>query len=112
MTDQVLGYASADTPVAFRAGALSRPIPWSAFVNPGLSLLALPGIYLLGRRLFAPGWALLAVAAVLANPTYVHHALSGDAHMGVAFCLIWGTYFLILWSQEGKLWQAFVAGAV
>jgi len=82
----------------------------AAFINPALSILALPALYLLAKRLTSPGWALIAVLATAINPTYLHHALSGDAHMAVTFALLWGTYLLISWSQDGKIYQLFLAG--
>jgi 4-amino-4-deoxy-L-arabinose transferase-like glycosyltransferase len=81
-------------------------------VNPALSVLALVGLYLLLRRIASAGWALCGVVLLAGNPTFVHHALSGDSHMGVTCCVTWGIYLLLRWSQEGRLWQIFVAGIV
>ena len=38
------------------------------------------------------------------------HALAMDSHMAVAFALTWGVALLIAWSQDGRLWQVFIAG--
>ncbi|MGH7180171.1 MAG: ArnT family glycosyltransferase [Tepidisphaeraceae bacterium] len=80
--------------------------------NPALAIATLLGTYLLARRYFSSGWALTGVFALAVNPTFVRHALSGDAHMAVALCVAWGTYFLVRWSQDGRTWQIFLAGLV
>jgi 4-amino-4-deoxy-L-arabinose transferase-like glycosyltransferase len=84
----------------------------SLLVNPALSVLSLIGVYLLCRRLVATGWALCAVVLLAINPTFVHHALAGDSHMGVTACVAWGLYWLVQWSQEGRIRQVFLAGLV
>jgi 4-amino-4-deoxy-L-arabinose transferase-like glycosyltransferase len=84
----------------------------ATLVNPILSILALVGMYQLGRRMLSPGWALVGVALLATNPTFFHHALACDSHMGVLVALVWGVELLVGWSQHGKLWQIFVAGLV
>lgn len=87
---------------------------WRAttLVNPILSVLSLVGLFVLVKRVVSPWWSLVAVAALAVNPTFIHHALSGDSHMGVTCVLVWGLYLLVRWSDEGKLWQAFSAGMI
>src|SRR5262249_41756038 len=80
------------------------------WVNPGLALLALTGMFFLSRRLVATGWALAATLVLAANPQFVHHSLSGDSHMGVTCFLVWGMYWLLRWSQEPGKWMALFAG--
>ncbi|MDP9175660.1 MAG: hypothetical protein M3O30_17590, partial [Planctomycetota bacterium] len=75
----------------------------AALVNPALSVLTLIGFFLLARLVIGSWWALVGVAVLIINPTFTHHALSGDSHMGVAFILVWGIYFLVRWSEEGKI---------
>ncbi len=82
----------------------------SMLVNPVLSVLALIAMFMLARRLVATGWALAATALLAFNPHFVHHALSGDSHMGVTCFLTWASYFLVCWSQEPKLSLALLAG--
>ena len=82
----------------------------SMLVNPVLSVLALIAMFMLARRLVATGWALAATALLAFNPHFVHHALSGDSHMGVTCFLTWASYFLVRWSQEPKLSLALLAG--
>jgi hypothetical protein len=82
------------------------------WVNPALALLALAGFFLLAWRLMPAWWGLAGVIVLAANPTFTHHALTGDAHMGVACALAWGVYLLVRWGAEGRLWQAFAAGLV
>ncbi|MDP9175662.1 MAG: glycosyltransferase family 39 protein [Planctomycetota bacterium] len=84
----------------------------AALVNPALSVLTLVGFFLLARLVIGSWWALVGVAILIVNPTFTHHALSGDSHMGVAFILVWGIYFLVRWSEEGKIRFAFAAGLV
>ncbi|HEX3356211.1 MAG TPA: glycosyltransferase family 39 protein [Tepidisphaeraceae bacterium] len=82
----------------------------SLLVNPGLSVLALIAMFLLARRLVSTGWSLAATVLLAFNPQFVHHALSGDSHMGVTCFLAWGVYFLVRWSQNPKLWLTLAAG--
>ena len=84
----------------------------SVLVNPAFAVLAIAGMYLLARRVVPAGWALVAAAMLAINPTFMQHALACDAHMAVTSYLVWGLYLLVRWSQEGKLWQIFVAGIV
>src|SRR5581483_3891882 len=82
----------------------------SMLVNPALAMLALLGMFLLARRLLATGWALAATALLAFNPHFVHHALSGDSHMGVTCFLVFAAYFLVKWSQEPRLSLVLLAG--
>ena len=84
----------------------------SVLVNPLLATLTLAGVYLLLRRLLAPWWSVAGVFVLAANPVFNQHAIWCFAHMAVACCLAWGLYFLVRWSEEGKLWQAFAGGLV
>jgi 4-amino-4-deoxy-L-arabinose transferase-like glycosyltransferase len=80
------------------------------WTNPALAILALVGMFFLSRRLVATGWALAATVVLAANPQFVHHALSGDSHIGVTCFLVWGMYWLLRWSQEPGKWLALFAG--
>jgi 4-amino-4-deoxy-L-arabinose transferase-like glycosyltransferase len=82
----------------------------SLWVNPGLSVLALLAVFLVGRRLTSGGWALLATAMLAMNPQFVHHALSGDSHMGVTCMLGWTIYFLVRWWQAPSIPSVLLAG--
>lgn len=82
----------------------------SLWVNPALSVLALIGVFLVGRRLTSGGWALLATAMLAMNPQFVHHALSGDSHMGVTCMLAWTIYFLVRWWQTPSIVSVLAAG--
>jgi hypothetical protein len=82
----------------------------SLWVNPALSVLALVGVFLVGRRLTSSGWALAATALLAMNPQFVHHALSGDAHMGVTCMMAWTIYFLVRWWQTASIVSALLAG--
>lgn len=81
-------------------------------VNAALAVLTLIGFYLLARGVVSSGWALAGVAALALTPTFVRHALSGDAHVAVTCALAWGVFFLWLWSEQVKAWQAFAAGLI
>jgi len=61
-------------------------------------------------RLLGGWWAAAGALVLAANPSFNEHALACDSHVAVACCLAWGLYFLVRWSQRGKLWEAFVAG--
>ncbi|MBM4048781.1 MAG: glycosyltransferase family 39 protein, partial [Planctomycetes bacterium] len=82
----------------------------SVLVNPMLALLSLVGFYLLVRRVLTEGWALGGVAVLAMNPIFNQHALACDSHVAVTFCLIWGLYFLLRWSEHGRVGEVFVAG--
>jgi uncharacterized membrane protein len=82
----------------------------AAAVNPALAVGALIGLYLLMCRVVPVPFALAGLVLVAMNPTFTHHALDGDSHMGVTFCVLWALYFMMLWSKEGKLWQVGLAG--
>src|SRR3954470_21429369 len=82
----------------------------AALVNPAFAVVGLVGFYLLARRLVGEWWAVVGTIILGAMPEYVHHGLGFDSHIAVAFCVIWGLYFLVRWWQEGKWWEAFAAG--
>ena len=82
----------------------------SLLVNPALSVLALVGFFVLARRVVSSWWAWVGAIVLAATPMFVHHALSGDSHMGVACALAWGLYWLVRWHDEGKIHQVFLAG--
>ena len=72
----------------------------SLLVNPVLSALALVGFFALARQVVSSWWALIGTIVLAGNPMFVHHALSGDSHIGVACALVWGLYWLIRWHNE------------
>jgi hypothetical protein len=82
----------------------------SLWVNPALSVLALIAVFLVARRLTSAGWALTATALLAMNPQFVHHALSGDAHIGVTCMIAWTIYFLVRWWQSPSLVSILLAG--
>ncbi len=82
----------------------------SLWVNPALSVLALVAVFLVARRLTSGGWALLATAMLAMNPQFVHHALSGDSHIGVTCMLAWTIYFLVRWWQAPSIVSILLAG--
>jgi 4-amino-4-deoxy-L-arabinose transferase-like glycosyltransferase len=84
----------------------------SVLVNPAMAMLSLLGTFCVAKRLTTPGWALAATILLCINPTFTHHAMSGDSHMTVTAIVLWGTYFLLAWRASGKLWQAFLAGLI
>ncbi len=84
----------------------------AAMANPALSVIALIGFFFLARRIVSGGWAIVGVAALAANPTFIRHALSGDSHMAVTALLAWGLFMLIRWSSTGRLFDAALAGLI
>ena len=84
----------------------------SLLVNPILASLTLLGLYLLMKRLLAHGWCLAGAIVLALNPIFNKHAIVCDSHMAVAFCLVWGIYLLLRWSEFGKHWEIFLAGLV
>jgi 4-amino-4-deoxy-L-arabinose transferase-like glycosyltransferase len=84
----------------------------SLLVNPVLASLSLVGLYLLVKRLLGAWWAVAAVVVLAINPVFNEQAICCFAHMAVTAPLVWGLYFLVCWSQRGRLWQIFVAGVI
>lgn len=85
----------------------------AVMVNPALAVATLVGTFSLARRLgLTRWWAIVPVAVLAANPTVIHHALSGDSHTSVACVLVWGLTLLLRWSQEGRARDLFFAGAL
>jgi hypothetical protein len=85
----------------------------SVLVNPALAMLTLVGVYAVAARLLAsPAWGLFAAVAVAVNGAFTAHALTDIAHMPVAFCLVWGVYLLLRWSDTGRWGWAFAGGVV
>ncbi|NOZ22620.1 MAG: hypothetical protein GXP25_16205 [Planctomycetes bacterium] len=84
----------------------------SVLVNPVLATLSLLGLFFLVRRLVGPGWGVAGVFALAVNPIFNQHAIACDSHVAVAFCLVWGVWLLLRWSENGKLWEIFLAGLV
>lgn len=82
----------------------------SVLVNPILAILTLVGIYKITTRLLSPAWGLFAAFALAINGAFAEHALTAISHMPVAFCLVWGVYLLLIWSDTGKLACALAAG--
>jgi hypothetical protein len=81
-------------------------------VNPVLATLSLLGLFFLTRRMLGPWWALAAAAALAVNPIFNQHAIWCFAHVAVTAPLVWGLFFLLRWSDGGKLRDAFVAGLI
>ena len=100
--------------IALVVAGIDRLIGYRAAVlfNPFMGILTLAGLFLVVRKWMSSLWALAAVTLLLINPTFMHHALSGDSHMAVAAVLVWGIYFLLTWSQDQKLCQIFLAGLI
>jgi len=100
--------------MAVLAGALYRLFGVSASVmlNLFLASLTLLGLYLISRRLMGRVWAVASVVILAANPIFNQWTLSCFAHIGVMVFLVWGLYFLLRWSEEGKLRQIFVAAVL
>lgn len=69
----------------------------SVLVGPAMAVLSLLGLYLLARRLVPRWWAVGAVLLLCSLPIFTQHALASESHMGVTFCLVWGTYLLLRW---------------
>ena len=95
-------------------GAVYAVFGWQAsvLVNPILATLTLLGIYLVGSKLASPAWGLLAAALTAANAAFTVHALTSISHTAVAFCLVWGIWCLLKWSQSHRLAWAGGAGVI
>ncbi len=94
-------------------GAIYATFGWRAAVmtNPLLALGCLFAVFLVTRRVTGRAiWGITAAAVLGINPTFVEHALSGDAHIGVACFLAWAMYLLVVWNDTRKGWVALLAG--
>ncbi len=100
--------------LAVVVGVVWKLFGWEAtlLINPALAVLTLLGIYLIVARIASPGWGLAAVVLLAINAPFTIHALTAISHMPVAFCLVWGIYFLLLWSSSGKMPFALLAGLI
>ena len=95
-------------------GVVYKAFGWEAsvLVNPALATLTLLGVYLILAHVASPGWGLAGAILVAVNTAFTTHALTSISHPAVAFCLVWGVYLLLRWSEGGGVWWAFAAGAV
>lgn len=95
-------------------GLVQELFGWRAtfFINPVLAIATLIGMYLIVTRLTSPGWGLLAVIVLGCNAPFAIHAMTEISHMPVAFCVVWGAYLLLRWSESGWVWWVFGAGLV
>lgn len=82
------------------------------FINPLMAVLSLLGMYKLCRRMMPAGWSITAAVLLAINPSFFQHAIENFAHMAVACVVVWGLYFLVCWSQDGRVWQVFCAGVL
>ncbi len=86
--------------------------PATVLINPALAVLSLVGVYLIVSRLQSAIWGIAAVILLAANSAFTVHALTQISHMPVTFCVVWGLYFLIRWSQKPRLLDLFLAGMI
>lgn len=95
-------------------GLVQHLFGWKAsvLVNPVLAVVTLVGVYLTLKRLASPAWGIVAILVLAANPAFTVHALTQISHMAVAFCVVWGFYLLIRWSDSRRLIDVFAAGLV
>ncbi|OGV82607.1 MAG: hypothetical protein A3K18_08170 [Lentisphaerae bacterium RIFOXYA12_64_32] len=82
----------------------------SVALNPILAVLGVLGLFLLVQTELGFAWGMAAAALLAINPTYNLHAISCDSHMAVTALLTWGLWCLLLWSRQGRLWQALCGG--
>ncbi|MEW6235900.1 MAG: glycosyltransferase family 39 protein [Candidatus Omnitrophota bacterium] len=84
--------------------------PWMLAFNPLLTTLTLAGLFALVRLWADELWAVLAVAVMAVNPVANVWTFQSDAHPAIAFFLVWGLFFLALWSKSDKPGWIFLVG--
>jgi 4-amino-4-deoxy-L-arabinose transferase-like glycosyltransferase len=82
----------------------------AVLTNPVMASLTLLGLFLLTRAWLGASWGLLAAGLMASYPIVNEHALSGDAHVAVAFLLVWSLYFTVRWSLTLSAGWAVLAG--
>jgi hypothetical protein len=94
--------------------AFYRLFGWEAsvLVNPLLATLTLAGLYLLGRRLVGPWWALAVCGTMAVNPLFNQFAIWCFSHMAVICFLVWGIFLLMVWTEKRRWYLALMAGLV
>lgn len=79
-------------------------------INPILTSLILPGLYLLCCLWMRPMLACAAVLIMAVNPVTNSWSYMGDSHMLVAFCLVWGLYCIARWAKTYSILMAVIGG--
>lgn len=101
-------YAPA-TSAALAVGILLH-VPW--LIEPLLGTAALWGIYLLGRRMFGPWTAVLAVALGALSPFYAYLAASYLSHTVSLACEVYYLVFLLRFVERRRARDLGIAGAL
>ncbi len=83
--------------------------PW--LVEPGLGTLALLGIYRIGRMLFSPAEALLALLLGALSPFYSYLAASYLSHAVALFFCVYFIFYLVRFEHSYAIRDAVLAGA-
>ena len=98
------------SPAEIRAAA-SRAQRWGRLLVGLLSLLAIPGVYLLARRRMSAGWALF--AAALMATSLLHEVLSHQArpHGALLSFFVWTLWFAEGLARRPSLWMILGASA-
>ncbi len=92
--------------VAYRLGG-----PGAAFlVNPILAVLAVVGVFLLGRAMSGDLVGALAAIVLALNPLHVFFALSARTHTGATAFAVIAMWFAWRWSERGSGWNAALTG--
>jgi hypothetical protein len=94
--------------LAYRLGGPSA-VFW---VNPILAVVAVVGMFLLGRALISDWAGALAAILLATNPLHNFYGLSALSHTGAVCFAIWGMLFLWRWAQAGGWLNAALAGAL
>ncbi|MBN1339105.1 MAG: hypothetical protein JXA03_07270 [Bacteroidales bacterium] len=93
------------------AGVSSITAPETMYlVNPVLASLSLAGFFFLCLFFTSRLWALAGLLFLAAMPFFNEHVLFGDAHICVAFFLVWGLNFLFWGSKRNSAMLFFTGG--
>jgi len=81
-------------------------------VNPVLAVLAVAGIFFLGRAMFGNIVGAFAAILLTVNPLTAFYGLSARTHTGALCFAVWGMFFVWRWAERGGWANAALAGAV
>jgi hypothetical protein len=93
--------------VAYKLGGPSAVF----LVNPVLAVLAVAGMFFLGRAMLNDFAGALAAIFLATNPMHAFYGISALSHTGAICFAIWGMYFIWRWAERGGWWNAILGAA-
>ncbi len=81
-------------------------------VNPILAVLAVVGIFFLGRSMVNDFAGALAAIFLATNPMHGFYGISALSHSGAICFAVWGMLFVWRWAERGGWWNAILGSAL